>query len=442
MKKIATLAVFALTLMFAGARLNAQGKYGADSVNCIKYLSYYREYFKQKAYDEATPNWRKAYSSCPATASQNLFIHGAVLLRREITKNAKNEVYKNQLVDSLLDLHEQRAKFYPKYAIASLNNKGVDMSNYIKDDAQTLYNGYNDIITRNKENTKPTLFLFDMQSAIDLFNNGKLNAEQVIETYERNLEYLDNSNPTDPEDIEQKDKVRTDLETLFITSKVASCDDLIKLFGPRYQANPNDLQLAKNIVKMMSIAEDCQNNNLFLNAVTTMNKLEPSYTSSYYLYRLHASRNNVDEAIKYLEQAIAYPESDRKTDANYTFELAAYAYKNGRLSKAYSAARQAAELDSSMQGKAYMLIGQIWGGIACGGDEISARAHFWVAVDYLQRAKAADSSLTEDANRMIGQFSRYYPQTADAFMYNLTDGQSYTVVCNGMSATTTVRTQK
>ena len=39
-------------------------------------------------------------------------------------------------------------------------------------------------------------------------------------------------------------------------------------------------------------------------------------------------------------------------------------------------------------------------------------------------------------------YSVYFPETAEAFMYNVTDGQSYRVVCNGMSATTTVRTRK
>ena len=87
-------------------------------------------------------------------------------------------------------------------------------------------------------------------------------------------------------------------------------------------------------------------------------------------------------------------------------------------------------------------MGQIWGTTACGGDEIEKRAHYWVAVDFLQKAKNADASLADEANRMIAQYSRYYPQTAEAFMYNFTDGQSYTVNCSGMTATTTVRTQK
>ena len=87
-------------------------------------------------------------------------------------------------------------------------------------------------------------------------------------------------------------------------------------------------------------------------------------------------------------------------------------------------------------------MGTIWGSMSCGGDEISRRAPYWVACDFMQKAKAADPSLTEDCNRMISHYSVYFPQTADAFMYDLTNGQSYTVSCGGLRATTTVRTQK
>ena len=69
------------------------------------------------------------------------------------------------------------------------------------------------------------------------------------------------------------------------------------------------------------------------------------------------------------------------------------------------------------------------------------RAKYWVATDYMQKAKNADETLTEDCNNYISQFRVYYPQTAEAFMYDVTDGQSYTVSCGGMRATTTVRTQ-
>ena len=81
MKKL-TFILFAVMAAFLGQNASAQGKYGADSAECIKYLSYYQEYYKQKNYDSALPNWRKAYAICPATASQNLFVHGSTLINR------------------------------------------------------------------------------------------------------------------------------------------------------------------------------------------------------------------------------------------------------------------------------------------------------------------------------------------------------------------------
>ena len=189
------------------------------------------------------------------------------------------------------------------------------------------------------------------------------------------------------------------------------------------------------------MTEGCMDNDLFLNAVQTVYNLEPSYSSAYYLYRLYSSRGDVDNAVKFIEEAINYAESDNATDAGYYFELAAFSFKNGKNVKAFEAAQKAAELDAAVAGKAYMLMGTIWGSVVCGGNDIEQRSKYWVAVDYMNKAKAADETLAEAANDLIRQYSAYYPQTAEAFMYDVTDGQSYTVSCGGMRATTTVRTQ-
>ncbi len=440
MKKIVTLLV---TLMVAGSGITlfAQGKYGADSANCIKYLSYYQEYFKQKNYNDATPNWRKAYKACPPSANQNMIINGTAIVRRLISQNAKNAIYRDELVDTLLTLHDQRAQYFPKYAVTALNNKGLDIVNYVKGDSQRVFEGLEDIIEKNGVKTKPSLYLFDLNAAVDLYKSGVLNEEQVIGVYEKAVENLENTvckNEKEKGDIE---KVTEDIENIFIQSKVASCESLVELFTPRFEAAPDDLQLAKNIVNMLSKTDEGPDTDLFLNAVNTMNRLDPSYQSAYYLFKLYSQRGNREEAIKSMEEAIAYPESDNATDASYYYELATYCYKNGYSAKAYSAAQKSAELDELFSGKAYMLIGTIWGSQVCKGNEIESRAPYWVAVDYMIKAKNADSSLAEEANNMIGQYSKYYPQKAEAFMYDLLDGQSYTVNCGGMRAVTTVRTQ-
>ena len=442
MKKIVLLISVAAMALFSSSIVSAQGKYGPDSTECIKYLSYYTEYYKQKNYESALPNWRKAYKYCPPTARYSLLSDGTTLLRNLIQKHGNDPVYKKQLVDSLMTIYDQRVEYWPKYAVSSMNNKALDMYNYLKDDPKALYEGLTEIVSTTKEKTRPNIFLFQLSTAVDLYKDGLLDPESVINVYEKGIEYL--GNITAKNDVEKRsiDKTIEDVESLFITSQVASCDNLIALFGPRIEANPNDLSLAKNVVRMMGMTEGCTDNDLFLTAVTTMYQQEPSHTSAYYLYKLYAGRNEVENAVKYMEEAINYPESDNTTDAAYLYELATFCFKSGNNAKAFSSALQAVELDASLAGKSYMLIGTIWGSVVCSGNDIEQRAKYWVATDYMNKAKAADEALADDANNYIRQYAAYYPQTAEAFMYDVTDGQSYTVSCGGMRATTTVRTQK
>ena len=109
MKRLTFIAV-AFLAIFAGQSLFAQGSkygHGADSAECIKYLSYYTEYYKQKNYDSALPNWRKAYAICPATASQNMFIHGTTLMTN-LYKKTKDAAAREAIVDTILTLQDQR----------------------------------------------------------------------------------------------------------------------------------------------------------------------------------------------------------------------------------------------------------------------------------------------------------------------------------------------
>lgn len=440
MKKI-TLVILTFSTMFLGTNGFAQGKYGADSAKCVTNLSFYKEYFKQKNYDEALPSWRQAYHFCPPTANQTMLIDGTTLLRHLISKNARNAAYRKALVDSLMTLHETRAHNYPNNALTTYNNMGQDLHNYVKDNNRRLYDGFEVIINRVQEKVRPTTLLYDLQAAIDLFQAGELDAESVINVYQRNNDLLEKMAPANDTEKEQVASVKNDMGSVFAGSKVASCDNLIELYSPRLAADPDNLQLAQAIVKTMSMTENCDNNDLFLAAVTTMNKLDPSASSSYYLSRLHGARGNYAEAVSYLESAIAGLEAGDSKIPDWTYELATLCFKNGDSAHAFEYANKVAAESETLAGKAYFLIGNIWGSTRCGGDEIARRAPYWVACDYMNKAKAADPSLTDEANRYIGQYSVYFPETAEAFMYDITKGQSYTVVCGGMRATTTVRTR-
>lgn len=444
MKKLAVIFTIA-ALTFPGIAAFAAGEFASDQekAECLKYISFYEEYYKSKNYKDALPNWRKAFKLCPPSFRQSILINGTTLMRTEINKNKKNAALRESLIDTLMLLHDLRMQHFPKMKGKALENKALDMINFRNQDKKVLYDLCKESIVENKEKTKPSIFVNYMNCSVELYQTGQNDIDQVIADYELSMGYLDAAmaaNPSDSNTASMRDAV----EKLFVGSRVASCENLIAIFTPKQQADPENLELLGKIAMLMRSTEDCTDNDLYFTAVTALYKADPNYKTAYGLYKMFASKGDIASANKYLEEAIAFGESDDETDAQYYYESAALNYKNGNKSKAYSSAQKAIALDhdGDLVGKANMLCGQIWGSTSCkGGNEIEARAPFWVAVDFMVRAKNADPNLAEEADRYIGQYRQYFPEKSEAFMYNLTDGERYTVNCGGMSAVTTVRTQ-
>lgn len=442
MKKLAV--IFSLfALVCSGGVASAYGKYGKDSAECLKYLSFYKDHYKVKNYKDALPNWRKAFKLCPPTANQTMLIDGTSLMRQEINKNKKNALLRESIIDTLMMLHDLRMQNFPKMKSKAVENKTLDMIQFRNGDKQALYDICKEAIEDNKEKTKASIFVNYMNCSVELYQAGRLDIDTVISDYEYCMGFLDAALAKNPGD-ENTANIRAAVENLFVSSRVASCENLIAIFTPKQQADPGNLELLGKIANMMRSTEDCTDNELYFTAVTALYKAEPNYKTAYGLYRMFSSKGDVDMANKYLDEAIAFDESDDETDAQYYYESAVFNHKNGNKAKAYHAAQKSIALDrdGDVIGKANMLCGTIWGSTSCkGGTEIDSRAPFWVAVDFMVRAKNADPSLTEEADRLIGQYRQYFPEKAEAFMYNLTDGDRYTVNCGGMSAVTTVRTQ-
>ncbi|MBO4434959.1 MAG: hypothetical protein J5769_05870 [Bacteroidales bacterium] len=443
MKKFA-LFFFALAMMMFSSRVSAQ----EPSAECLKYMDLYSVNFKQKQYDDALPQWRMAYKLCPRNKWANLYIHGSTLLNREIKKlGNRNPQYRNALVDSLLTLQDERLQYFPtgkKGGVVVdqrptiLNNKGQYIINFRDSDPKYLYDELGAIVSQLGKDTKGSILVRYMQASIDLYKAGKLKVDDVLNIYTSCADYLAAAEPANDEEAAAIGEAKVTLESVFAESNVASCDNLVAIFAPRYNADPNNVALVSNIVKLMNRAE-CFSSDLYLKAVTKMHSLDPSASSAYFLFKLHSSRGNTNEAVKYIEEAIAScAPSAGETLAQYNYELASFAYKNGLKAKSYAAARTAAELDHGYAGRAYMIMGNLWAGTSCGGDEITRYAPRWAACDFYGKAKAADPSLADEANRQISRNS-YYPSAADAFMYGYHNGQSYTVSCGGMTATTTIR---
>ena len=85
------------------------GTTAEDSIECVKNLSLYSEFYKQDNFEDALLGWRSALAICPGS-SKNLYIRGSKMMNYLMEKadEAENEELKDALVDTLLNLYDLR----------------------------------------------------------------------------------------------------------------------------------------------------------------------------------------------------------------------------------------------------------------------------------------------------------------------------------------------
>ncbi|MDE6308339.1 MAG: hypothetical protein K2L79_06000, partial [Bacteroidales bacterium] len=180
MKKLVFLAVAVLM----AAPLSAQ-KYGAtpeDSIECIKNLSIYQEFYKQKAYVDAYPAWKEVLQYCPNT-SKNTYIRGNVILKQMIAKTSDPEA-KKQYIDELMQLWDLRMQYYgePSYC---KGQKASDMRTYLPDDIAGARALFLEAMADEKEVRNYAIPFLYLRTVIDAYKASQAEKDEIIEAYEQ-----------------------------------------------------------------------------------------------------------------------------------------------------------------------------------------------------------------------------------------------------------------
>lgn len=410
-------------------------KYGADEEvrkECIVNLNLYGEHYKHKNYNLAKPYWQKTLQMCPAS-SQNLYIQGCRMIKTWIGETTSFE-RKNQLIDSLMMLYDMRIEHFNRRGIL-LGQKGMDLIQFDTDRYEEAYNILKESIDLEKgASDSPVLYTF-MVISKTMFDNGKVTAENVIETYALLADYLDlqlSKNPEDGRLLEVKENV----DAIFSTAGVANCESLEKIFEPRIDSNPNDLDLIKQIHTLLS-ANRCDSK-FYTKVLTALLVNEPTSTRAYELARIYVGLKDFQKAENYYQQAIEI-ESDNVQKSKLLVDYAGIVFSEFKRSQqARSLALDAIAANPGM-GHAYILIGNIYASEKnCFSDEFQKKTIYWVAVDKFNKAKQVDPSLAPDCDRLIEVYAQYFPAQNDIFFQDLTINQSYNVGC-WINENTTVR---
>ena len=424
MKNAILLVVSLISATAFAAPAVVDGKYGIDSVQCIQNISVYREFYKQKNYDDAVSPWRWAYTNCPR-ASKNLYIDGAKLFKYEIKKAKGNKELKAALVDSLMSLYDHRITFFGQEGYV-LGLKGNDMLKYLPSRLDDAFSLLKQSVEGEGEKSKATALLSYFQAATKKFEVGAFAKSNVLEVYAIVADYVDYNIANNSKSKKYYEKAASNIEKLFVP--FATCEDLISMFDAKYAETPDDLALLKRITKVLD-KKDCTDATVYFSAAAKLHETEPTAYSAYSMGNLSLKKNKSSDAVSYYKQALEMAEGEEEK-ANYYYGLSGAYFKVGSYQTARSTAYKALEVRASW-GKPYILIGDIYAAAStnCGANSFENGMVFSAAIDKFIKAKNMDEGVTASANKKIATYSKYLPSTEDAFFSGSKEGDVYQVGC-------------
>lgn len=406
-------------------------KFGSDPDKCKECISLYREYYKQKNYDDALPGWRCAFAICPA-ATKNIVINGPTIIEHQIKKNEANPEARKAYIDTLMMIYDKRIELYPDDEGYSLGRKGMDMYEYAEEDFTDVYNTLKKSMEIDKLETDPYVLMRLYLAGMKRLKAEQVQLEEMYDLYDKVSEILDaqkaklpaDATPDNNTDAKKLDQSKGVIDPNF--EVIAKEDQYVALMEPKVDAAPEDVQLLEKVVVMMT-KRKWTNNDFYLKAAELLYKKSPSATAAYGLYEGYAKKGKDAESAKYLEESVKL-EQDKNEKADKMLKLAKVYGAQKSYSKARSTAQEAAGLKSGW-GEPYIYIGDLYLGTSasCGDNACNQKYGIWAAEDMFAKAKSVDPSVADEANSKMASCKKYYPSAKDCFFFGLKAGDKVTV---------------
>jgi len=445
-KALKSILLTAMSLLFVLPAFSQKGiddgsKYGKgqDSINCIKNLSLYREFFKHNNYKDAIQPWRLVFGECPA-ASERMYVEGITMYRKSIESSSSPE-RKEQLIDTMLLIYDRRIEYFGGGGSQGniLGRKGIDLLRYRRSDIEAVSDAYGYLkqsIELEKNKTRDAVMITFISASITLNQKGKIDDNQVIDDYFMATEIIDkllNKSSRWP-------RAKDNIDDNMIKSGLLTCDALNSYFEPQFEANKDDKEFLENVIRFYD-ASGCDRANLYVAASEQMYNIDPGPESAHQLGILFIAKSDFPKAAEYLKMAVLGGDIDGDTRAEWFYELAVVCTANKDYCDAITYAENAIAYRSNY-GKAYIVLGDaiIHSRDNLGGDFEKSTA-FWVAADKYAKAKSVDPSVASDANKKLNDYKSMYPNHEEVFFRDLKDGDSYQVK-GCINEYTTVRSRK
>lgn len=444
--KVRRFLLLALTFFLLGINVSqAQSE-------CELNYSLYREYFKQwksSKYNKENINpqmitsWRYVFNNCP-DFKQTTYVEGVSIIANAFIRNEKDPAVRDKYIDTLIMVYDQRAQYYGAGQLGNImGRKGNDILKYNANRYEEAYHALKQAIDLDGNNNESGFVQSYFNTVISMAKAGKIEESAILDEYSRLSEIVDFNIKKYTEEANQKEidnftTVKNNLE--IAVQPYANCEDLVRIYQPKFDANPNDVELLTKISANLE-KRGCDDSKLYLDVAVNLHKINPTPESAYLIGKKYIADKDYNQATTYLLQAIKSENTDWAHQA-YIY-LAQIMNMNKRYEQGHTYAMKAYELDKT-DGEPFIIIGQLYAASAkdCGTGPVYSKTAYWAAVDQFEKAKSVDPSISAKANELINAYRHYFPTSEDLFMHGLYEGDTYTFDKCWIKDTTKVRAAK
>jgi len=426
-----------ITIILAALFLSFNFGFAQQDEECMNNLSIFDSYVKSKKYDDAYEPWNIVRNKCPKF-NRAIYVHGEKILEHKI-KNSTGAEQVAYINDLMLLYDQSRENFQSKYDLGEILGDKANLAYKYKKELgkgnQELYNMFEEAFTKDAKNfTSPKGLYTYFSLAVDLFDAGKMPAQNMFDKYDDVIEVIEGiiegntvklnkyaAKEEAGETLSKKDAKRKSsyesyidaFETKIIPSMDkklgdrATCEVLVPLYEKSFEEKKNDQVWLQRAMNRM-YAKGCKEDPLFLKLVEQKNSLEPTADTAYYLYLLTGEQ-------KYFDQTLSL-ESDPLRKAKLYKKLANDFKSKGSYGKARQYYMESMKLNPS-DGSPYLAIAAMYAKSAnnCGSDNFSKRAVFWLAASTAEKAGRVDGRLKSAASKSAASYRASAPSKSDIF---------------------------
>ena len=396
---------------------------------CMVNLSLFHESVKNKQYDEAYGFWLPVYQSRP-DLNKAIYTDGTEILGHRY-QQATDENVRKALRDSIMQLHDDRIKYFDeaRYPDAYvLGVKAMDYLTYFQEDELALpaYGWMKESVTALGAKAQITVLRKFVELSYNIYkSNTEQYGDQFLADYQLASAALEQIVAAGGKNAEHATSQKAYVDRLYAASGAADCDQMDQMYATVVAESANDIEKLGSIMKLYRRL-GCTESDVYFTAAEHAHKLQPTDESAAGCAQMCIKKGDLNGALEYYKQALSMVTNDEdKADYLYRVANVYVLLKNYQQGAAY--AQQSLDVNPE-DGRCYLLMGICYASAKIYDDPILARSVFWVACDMFRKAKTVDSSCATDANKLIATYSQYFPSKEDVFFHKeLNDGQPFRV---------------